>query len=86
MESIGIESFLKITGPWGLLAILIAFMWDMFRRNDKSLREILSANTAILDQMVESLASIESRVESVEISLADFAAQLKTLIRLEDSA
>ena len=85
MESSGIESFLKITGPWGLLGILIAFMWDMFRRNDKSLREILSTHTAILDQVVESLASIESRVEGVDISLTDFAAQLKTLIRLEDS-
>ena len=85
MESAGIESFLKITGPWGLLGLLIAFMWDMFRRNDKSLREILSTHTAILVQVVESLASIESRVEGVDISLTDFAAQLKTLIRLEDS-
>lgn len=83
METSTIESFLKITGPWGLVGIFIFLFWDMIRKNDKSLREILMTQTAVLDNLTNSVGKLDSRIESVEKSFIDLVAQLKVITRVE---
>ena len=82
MAAEGIESFLRITGPWGLVGILVFLIWDMFRKNDKSLREILMTQTSVLDHLADSMNKLETRLEDVDKGQRDLVAQLKVLVRL----
>jgi hypothetical protein len=83
METSGIESFLKITGPWGLVAVLVFLFWDMFRKNEQSVREILLTQAAVLDNLTESLSKVDARLEGVEKKLIDLVAQLAVILRVE---
>lgn len=55
-----INSFLNITGPWGVVGILLMFAFLWLKRDDKSVRESLDAQIKALEALCKALDKMDA--------------------------
>lgn len=58
-----INTFLNITGPWGVVGILLAFAYFWLKRDDKSVRETMDAQVKALELLSKTLDKLEERLQ-----------------------
>jgi len=72
-----INTFLNITGPWGVVGILLAFAYYWLKRDDKSVRESLDAQIKALEALCKAL-------DKMEISLSNHDERAREIHSLQE--
>lgn len=73
MDAQVVEQFLKVNGPWALIAVLLFILWDHTRREEKSttaalglINQILIEVNATLKELNQCMAAVRDVVTRVE--------------------
>jgi len=70
-----INTFLNITGPWGVVGILLAFAYFWLKRDDKSVRETMDAQVKALELLSKTLDKLEERLQEHDERARDIYAK-----------
>lgn len=86
MEAQVVEQFLKVNGPWALVAVLLFMLWSRSRGEDKStvaalalMNQVLGEINATLKELNQCLAAVRdvtTRVEERTKTLTDLYGKL----------
>jgi hypothetical protein len=58
-----LEAFMELAGPWGLVGLLLLYIWVTGQREERSVRELLQAQTDVLTRLASTFEALAARFQ-----------------------